>query len=255
MSELTTLGPLKFIQPKIGYRHGIDSVLLANFVEVSKNDRNLLDVGSGDGIISIILKYKFRFLNIYGVEIQEKLWDLSIKNAELNNLEINFIHKNIFSCKPEFPPQYFDIIVCNPPYFPLKNGKLSKNKEKTLAKHEIYFTIDDFFKISKYFLKPNCKIFLIYPYQRFLELIEKVKREGLFLKKIRFIHNDLEKPSNLILFEITNIEFKIPIIEKPLIIYKDGMKKEYTDEVAGYLFLNKLEENENGNCINLVEEG
>ncbi len=250
MSELTCLGPLKFIQPKKGYRHGIDSVLIANFVEIDYHDKRLLDVGSGDGIIAIILKYKFPELEVYGVEIQEKLWRLSIENVKLNKMKINFIHDNVFNLKQKFSPRFFDIIVCNPPYYPIKNGRLSENMEKTLAKHEINFNITDFFKISKYLLNPKGKIFLIYPYQRFIELIEKSKEQGLFIKKIRFIFNDVEKPANLVLFELVKYEFKIPIIEKPLIIYKNPDEKEYSDEVSEYLFLNWRVKN--GNSFNLV---
>ncbi len=237
MSELTTLGELKFIQPKKGYRHSIDSVLLANFVEVSKYHKTLLDVGSGDGIISIILKSKYPFLKVCGIEIQEKLFKLSVENAKLNNLDIEFIHTNVFYTKNRFKQETFDIIVCNPPYYPKKNGRLCETQEKTLAKHEIFFEIDKFLKLCKYLLKSKGILFLIYPHTRFIEIINKIKIAGLHLKKIRFIHNTIKEPSNLILFEILKMNYKIPLIDKPLIIYKTKEKKEYTDEVKKYLFL------------------
>ncbi len=237
MSELTTLGPLKFIQPKKGYRHGIDSVLLANFVEVSKHHKNILDAGSGDGIISIILKSRFPHLNITGVEIQEKLYKLSIENAKLNNFDIQFIHTNLFYLKNRFKPETFDIIVCNPPYYPVKNGRLCENREKNYARHEIFFNIDNFLKLCKYLLNAKGILFLIYPHNRFIEILEKVKNSGLFFKKIRFIYNSVDESSNLILFEILKMNYKIPIIDKPLIIYKSKDKKEYTEEVKNYLYL------------------
>ena len=237
MSELTTLGPFKFIQPKKGYRHGIDSVLLANFVEVSANHNTLLDAGSGDGIISIILKHKFPQLKITGIEIQEKLYRLSIENAKLNNLEIDFIHTNLFYIKNRFKQETFDIIVCNPPYYPRKNGRLCESQEKNLARHEIFFNIDNFLKLCKYLLKHKGILFLIYPHNRFIEILEKIKNANLHLKKIRFIHNTIDEPSNLILFEILKMNFKIPVIDKPLIIYKNKDRKIYTDEVKKYLFL------------------
>ncbi len=237
MSELTTLGPLKFIQPKKGYRHGIDSVLLANFVEVLKHHKKLLDAGSGDGVISIILKNKFPFLKVTGIEIQEKLYRLSLENAKLNNLEIEFIHTNLFYIKNRFKQETFDIIVCNPPYYPKKNGRLCQSKEKNLAKHEIFFNIDNFFKLCKYLLNPKGTLFLIYPQNRFIEILEKIKIAGLHLKRIRFIHNTINEPSNLILFEILKMNYKIPIIDKPLIIYKSKDKKEYAEEVKRYLYL------------------
>ena len=237
MSELTTLGQLKFIQPKKGYRHGIDSVLLANFVEILKHHKTLLDVGSGDGIISIILKNKYPFLKVYGVEIQEKLYKLSVENAKLNNLDIEFIHTNIFYIKNRFKQETFDIIVCNPPYYPKKNGRLCLSQEKNLAKHEIFFDIDNFLKLCKYLLKSKGILFLIYPHTRFIEIIDKIKNAGLHLKKIRFMHNTVNEPANLILFEILKMNYKIPLIDKPLIIYKTKEKKEYTEEVKRYLYL------------------
>jgi len=143
LSELTSLGPLLFVQSKKGYRHNIDSVLIANFIQPKSSD-SVLDVGSGDGIISIILNNRYPALRITGIEIQSKLFSQSLENKELNKSEVHFINDDFFDFP--FSKNNFDIILTNPPYYPLNSGKCSKNSEKNLAKHEIAFNLENFLK-------------------------------------------------------------------------------------------------------------
>ncbi len=234
MSELTSLGHLLFTQSKKGYRHNIDSVLLANFIKV-KNNESILDVGSGDGIISILLKDKYPGINIVGVEIQGKLHNLSIRNSSQNNLDITYIKDDFF--KHDFLNNEFDIIITNPPYYPENEGRVCKDEEKKLAKHEITFNLKDFLLKAKKLLKHNGSIYFIYPTKRFLFAFNTVYESKLFLKNIRHIHNTIDEDSVLTLFHVTMQKYKCVRIERPLIIYNDKSSKSYTDELKSYLFI------------------
>ncbi len=234
MSELTTLGHLLFVQSKKGYRHNIDSVLIANFIR-PKEDDSILDVGSGDGIISIILKEKYPSLHITGIEIQEKLFKQSLKNSELNKFNINFVNGDFFY--HSFEKNSFDIILTNPPYYPLSCGKCSANNEKNLAKHEIAFNLEKFLKRSKTFLKNIGSIYFIYPANRCYFAFNKICENRLYIRRIRFVHSTISENAVLVMYHLTNQQCKNFIIEKPLIIYEDKMNKVYTEEVKKYLFM------------------
>ena len=233
MSELTTLGPLLFTQSKRGYRHNVDSVILSNFVEIKGNER-ILDVGSGDGVISVILKYKFPDITITGIEIQENLYRLSVLNAHQNNLDIKFLNSDFF--KIDFKEAKFNIIITNPPYYPISSGRLSLSHEKTVAKHEITFNLKDFLFYSKRILAQNGSIYFIYPTSRFLFAFNEIYKNNFYIKRLRHVYNTIEEESVLTLFQISKHQHKSFIIDKPLIIYKDKFKKEYTDELNTYLF-------------------
>ncbi len=234
MSELTSLGPLLFVQSKKGYRHNIDSVLIANFIQPKSSD-SVLDVGSGDGIISIILNNRYPALRITGIEIQSKLFSQSLENKELNKSEVNFINDDFFDFP--FSKNNFDIILTNPPYYPLNSGKCSKNSEKNLAKHEIAFNLENFLKKSKSLLKESGSIYFIYPANRCYFAFQKINENRLYIKRIRFIHSVIDEDAVLVMYQLTNKQCKNFKIEKPLIIYKDKLNKLYTDEVRKYLFM------------------
>ncbi len=227
------MGPLLFTQSKKGYRHNIDSVILANFISLKGNEK-VLDVGSGDGIISIILKYNNMLSDITGIEIQKNLYILSLTNCKQNNLDIQFINHDFFTYK--FSNSFFDIILSNPPYYPLHSGRICKSQEKTVAKHEITFTLDKFLFHSKKILKQNGSIFFIYPSSRFLFAFNSIYNNKLYIKKLRFIHNTIEENSVLVLFQVSKQQHKCFAIEKPLIIYENKNKKLYTQELKEYLF-------------------
>jgi tRNA1Val (adenine37-N6)-methyltransferase len=237
LSELTSLGPLLFMQSKKGYRHNIDSVILANFVSMNlKGEEHILDVGSGDGVISVILKKYFPEAKITGIEIQQNLYNLSIQNSIQNNLEIKFYNNDFFEHK--FNRNSFQIILSNPPYYPLQSGRICKSEEKTVAKHEITFSLDKFLKKSKNLLTHNGSIFFIYPSTRFLFAFNSIYENKLFIKNMRFVHNTVNENSVLVLFRLSKQRHKCCVIDSPLVIYEDKCKKIYTEELKKYLFYN-----------------
>ena len=223
-------GKVKLYQHKDGYRFNIDSVLLASFVSISKKKANLLDIGTGSGILILLLALKYKGLNYYAIEIQESLYRLAKENFKLNNLNVNLINADIKNFKELFKPNQFDYIVVNPPYFRV-NSTLSENEELNIARYEITLSVEDIFKASKYLLKDKGKLFLVYPTDRLTELIEFGKKYKLELKRSRFIYPCIECNSTHTLGEFVK-GGKVGLkVEKPLIIYKDKMNKVYTDEV------------------------
>ncbi len=238
MTELTRLGDLLFTQSKKGYRHNIDSVLLANYVNL-KNKLNILDVGSGDGIIPILLeRIASQFnISITGIELQQNLYNLSLINALQNNSKVNFINSDFFHFN--FDRNFFDIIITNPPYFPKCDGQFASSEEKNLAKHEITFTLKDFLNHSKKILKYEGSIYFIYPINRILNCLNCIFETKFSIKNMRFIHNSIDEEASLVLFEITLKPLKNFKISKPLIIYSEKEQRIYTPEVQKYLFMEK----------------
>ncbi len=223
-------GKIKLYQPKEGYRFNIDSVLLSSFISINKKTGTILDIGTGTGIIPLLLSLKYPNLKFYAIEIQDSLFELAKKNFNLNNLKVNLIKGDIKEYKKFFKANQFDYIVSNPPYFKqVSNTK--KNEEIKIARYEIKLSIDDIFKASKYLLKDKGKLFLVFPSDRFTEIIEKSKNSKLELKKARFIHPDINDKSTHVLMEFIKGGKEGLNIEKPLIIYSDKKNKIYTDEV------------------------
>lgn len=162
---------LKISQPQKGYRFSMDALMLASHVK-AKGDEKLIDIGSGSGIISILLAHKYPSLNIIGIEIQEELYKLAQNNIKENGLEdrIHIIHddvKNIKISKTEGPA---DIIVSNPPFGKKGAGRISPNPQKAIAKHEIALELDSLLNCSNRLLKDRGRLFMIFPFKRHKEL-------------------------------------------------------------------------------------
>ena len=148
---------LKIIQNKKGFCFGIDSVLIADFAKEIKKDARGVDLGTGTGIISILLAAKTNLSKIIGIEIQKEVADMARRSVELNNLQnkieiLNLNIKNIISCQ-EIERESFDFVVTNPPYKKLETGKINENEYKYISRHEVTANLEDFLKVSKYLLK------------------------------------------------------------------------------------------------------
>lgn len=222
---------IKIYQNKEGYRFNIDSVLLADFIKTNKKDR-VIDLGTGSGVIPIILGKFRKFEKITGIEIQKSLATLANKNIRANKFEnkIEIIHKDFRKLTGKF-----DVIISNPPYREFASGRINPNKEKAIARHEIKCNLEDIFKTAKRISKPKTKFYIIYGTRRFSEVILKAKKHNFEPKEIRFIHPKNNEPSNIFIAKFVydgKTELKIL---SPLYVYKK--QGEYTDEVK--LMLNK----------------
>ena len=221
----------KIIQNKNGFCFGIDSVLLSDFAKQIKKNSKVLDLGTGTGIISILLCGKTELKKIIGVEIQKEVADMAKRSVELNKLEnrIEIINEDIRKISKIFPANSFDAIVTNPPYKKENTGLTSKEKTQLISRHEVMCNIEDIAKISSKLLNSNCSIYMIHRPDRIVDIIYYFKKYNLEPKIIRFIYPKINKEPNLVLIKATKGGKEFLKIEKPLIVYnEDGT---YTDEI------------------------
>ena len=221
-------GKIHLFQPEKGYRFNIDSVLLANFINI-KNKGKLIDLGTGSGILILLLNLKYKNIDYSALEIQDELYEIAEKNFELNKVKVNLIKEDVKNIKKIYQPNSFDYVITNPPYFKEYKGE---NLSLKIAKSEYFASIDDFIKAGKYLLKDKGKFFLVFPSSRLSEINYKLKKENLQPKRWRFIHPSLkEKASHFLVEAVKNAKEGGEVVEKPLIVYENPKKNIYTDEV------------------------
>ena len=193
---------LKIIQANDSYRFSVDSILLLNFIRV-KNYEKIIDLGTGSGIIPLLLFGKRKGLSIYGVEIQKDLADMARRSVELNKLQngITIIQEDFRNLKNIFKNQQFDVVVSNPPYISLRQGKINPSSSRAIARHEIKGDLEDIISVSNYLLKNKGKIYLIYRSTKLIKLILTLRKYGIEPKVIKFIHPRLGENANLVLLE------------------------------------------------------
>ena len=193
---------LKIIQASDSYRFSADSILLLNFIRV-KSYEKIIDLGTGSGIIPLLLFSKRKGLSIYGIEIQKDLADMARRSVELNKLQncITIIQEDFRNLKNIFKNQQFDVVVSNPPYISLGQGKINPLNSKAIARHEIKGDLEDIISVSNYLLKNKGRIYLIYRSAKLIKLVLVLKKYGIEPKVIKFIHPQLGEKANLILLE------------------------------------------------------
>ena len=222
---------LKIIQNKNGFCFGIDSVLLSDFAKTIKKNSEVLDLGTGTGIISILLSAKSMPKSIIGVEIQENVADMAERSIELNNLEdkIKIINDDIKRLIKILPNNSYDAIVTNPPYMKNNTGLQNENYEKLISRHEVECTIGDIAKVSSILLKDKGEIYMVHRPDRLVDIVEVFRKNKLEIKTIRLIHPKANEQANLILIKAVKNGKPFLKIEKPLYIYNaDGT---YTPEI------------------------
>ena len=221
----------------------MDSVLLSDFAKEIKGKSKVVDLGTGTGIIPILLSAKTEAEKIVGIEIQEKMVELAKRNVELNNLnnKIEIINEDIKNIKNNMEKEIFDVVITNPPYKKDNTGLKNIHEGKLIARHEIKCNLEDIILASKFLLKNNGELFMVHRPERLVDIIFLLRKYKIEPKVIKFIFPKANKEPNLVL--IKGIKNAKPFlkIEKPLYIYKeDGT---YSDEVLK-IYNKKGEENE-----------
>ena len=224
---------LKIIQNKDGFCFGIDSVLLSEFAKEIKHDSIIVDIGTGNGIIGILLSAKSNPKKIYGIEIQEEIADIAKRSIQLNNLQnkfkiINDDIKNVID-KRLLEKNSIDVITINPPYKEKNTGIINEDSSKIIARHETTATLKDFIECSAKLLKDKGEIYMVHKAERIVDIIYLMREYKLEPKRIRFIYSNKHKEANLILVKGIKGGKKFLKVEKPLYIYeKEG---EYSEEI------------------------
>ena len=210
----------KLIQKKDGFRFSVDAIILADFFHSNKIGK-ILDIGTGNGIIPVLLYSKGKGKDIIGIDIQEENVSLAKRNMELNQLEESI--KIESADIKEYPyGNTFDYIVSNPPYMRADGKKQNDLNSKAIARHEIKLTLKELIENTKRVLKPIGSFTLVHRSYRFTEISRILEENGFSLKRVRFVYFSKERSSNLVLIEAwKGKKFQLEI-EPPLFLEESG---------------------------------
>jgi len=215
-------GKLQIIQKKKGYRFSVDTLLLSQFVRIRKNER-VIDLGTGCGILPLLLSQSTRAHSFVGVEIQKGLVECAEKNVILNHLEdrISILKQDFRELKAIFRPGSFDVALSNPPYREFQTGRINPSTEKAIARHEIKGRLEDLISHASYLLPPKGRCYLIFPALRTVDLFLALRNGKLEPKRIQFVHPRVGEEAKFILTEsikASGVELKVMsplILEEP----------------------------------------
>ena len=225
------LNNLKIIQNKNGFCFGMDSVLLSDFAKNIKPNTKVIDLGTGTGILPILLSAKTKASKIVGIEIQEDVANMANRSVELNNLQnrLEIICENIKNLKNVYETNSFDAIVTNPPYKTKGTGGINELKSKLISRHEITADLEDFISISSYLLKDQSNIYMVHRPERLVDILPIFRKYKLEPKELKLVQPNCGKAPNLVLIKATKNAKPFLKIDNPLYIYKsDGT---YTEEL------------------------
>ncbi len=228
-------GRVLLLQKKRGYRFSVDAPLLADFIRTRPAD-SLLELGAGNGIISLLLSRK-PFRRIVCLEVQRGLADLARRNIVLNGLEkkIAVLEQDLRSYRPE---EKFDLVFSNPPYLKSIGGQLSVSAEKSIAKHEIKGDISDIMQAAGSLLEKDGRACFIYPVKRKGDFDRAVKGVGLKVETLRFVYSRAGMPPRWFLAEC-RFDAASPTVLPPLWVYEEtgeytpGMQAIFAGEDRG----------------------
>ncbi|MDD4569875.1 MAG: tRNA1(Val) (adenine(37)-N6)-methyltransferase [Tepidanaerobacteraceae bacterium] len=226
---------LKIIQHQNSYRFAIDAVLLANFTKAGKKDK-IIDLGTGSGVIALLLSAKTDAKEITGIEIAQEAFDRAARSVKMNQLQerVKIVHGDLKEAVKIFGQESFSVVVTNPPYMTLKEGKISPNPDVALARHEVASTLQDVVKAARQLLTFGGRFYMVYRTVRIADAIHVMKVRGLEPKILCFIHPRAGKSPNLFLIMAQKGASPGVKILPPLVVYNDD--RSYTQEINEIYF-------------------
>ncbi len=222
---------LKIIQNKKGFCFGIDSILLSDYAKKIRNDCTVIDIGTGTGIIALLLAKKTKLKKIYGIEIQEEVANMAKRSVDLNGLndKIEIVNEDINNIFSILEKNKYDVIVTNPPYKKAETGVKSLDRKQLISRHEVKCTLEDVIEKSSKLLKDKGEFYMVHRAERLVDIMCLLRKYKIEPKNIRFVHSKTNEKPILILIRCVKNANKFLKIDNPLVIYKeDG---EYTDEI------------------------
>lgn len=225
------INDLKIIQKIDGFCYGIDSVLLSDFAKNIKKNSNIIDLGTGTGILGFLLIAKSNVGNVTGVEIQTEIADMAKRSILMNGLENKFeiINCNIKDLDKKLQIDSYDAIITNPPYKKMNSGKINDNEIKLISRHEVKATLEDFIKVSFKMLKDKGSLYMVHRAERLVDILHEMRTKKMEPKRIRFVYSNINSDSKLVMIEAVKNGNSSVKIEEPLYVYnEDGT---YTDEI------------------------
>lgn len=221
----------RLIQNPEVFCFGIDAILLAHFAKVSSHKNKILDIGTGTGIIPIVMHAIYQKGHYIGIDIQEEMIEMANRSVLLNEIEADVEMKvvDIKNYKEHFKTGVFDIITCNPPYMKGDCGLKNEHPSKTIARHEVACTLEDIIAAASYMLKYGGKMCMIHRPHRLVDIFATMRQYNIEPKVMRMIYPKQGKEPTMVLVEgVKNGKPELRV-RQPLIVYKDN--GEYTDEI------------------------
>lgn len=215
---------------------GMDAVLLSGFAAVKFGERSL-DLGTGTGIIPILLEAKTKGEHFTGLEIQEESADMARRSVVLNRLEskIDIVTGDIKDASKLFGASSFDVITTNPPYMIGNHGISSSSEAKAIARHEVLCTLDDILRESAKLLRPKGRFYMVHRPFRLAEIMSKMVAYKIEPKRMKLVYPFVDKEPNMVLIEGLAGGNSRMTVEKPLIVYREpGVYTEEIYEIYGY---------------------
>jgi tRNA1(Val) A37 N6-methylase TrmN6 len=232
---------MRIIQSPTVFAFSLDAVLLAKFTYVPIKRGAILDLCTGNGVIPLLLSRRSH-AQITGVEIQERLYDMAERNVSLNKLEnqLQMIHGDLKDMPKQLGNGKFDVVTCNPPFFPTPNKEeLNVNEHLAIARHEIYCTLEDVVSSCAKLVRPGGKVSIVHRPGRLVDIITLFRKYRLEPKRIQFVHPKQGKDANTMLIE--GIRDGNPDLKllPPLYVYDEN--GDYTTEIEEILYGPKFE--------------
>ncbi len=220
---------LKIIQNPNGFCFGIDAVLLSNFCEIKKNSV-VVDLGTGTGIIPILIAGKSRAKKIYGVEIQSYVADMAKRSIKLNGLEdrVEIIEEDLKNITNIIEVNSVDVVISNPPYM-ISTGLKNPNDMKAISRHEIKCNLEDVIYNASRLLKHHGHFYMVHRPHRLVDIMSLCRKYKLEPKKIRFVHPNKNKKTNLLLLKCVKAAKPELRFLDPLYVYDENGK--YTEDI------------------------
>lgn len=221
---------LKVIQNPEWFCFGIDAVLLSDFSRVKRKDR-VADLGTGTGIIPVLLHGKYEPREVVGVEIQEEVAEMAERTVKLNGLEdiIKIYRGDIKDCFKDIGADSFDVVTSNPPYKKGDTGILNPGDKKAISRHEVLISLEEIIYTASKLLKVGGRFYMIHRPERLKDIILGLDRNKFTPKKIRFIHPTVDKRPTMIMVEAVKGGGDFLQIMEPLYVYNED--RSYTDEI------------------------
>lgn len=221
---------LKIIQKTDGFCFGMDAVLLSGFASVKPGEQ-ALDLGTGTGIIPLLLSAKTKGEHFTGLEIQTEIMKMAQRSVALNGLEkkIDIIQGDIKEASRIFGAASFDVVTSNPPYMNDAHGLKNPGDVKAISRHEVLCTLEDVVREGTKALKPGGRFYMVHRPHRLAEIITVMRQYKLEPKRMKFVHPFADKDANMVLIEAVRGGGAWLKLEPPVIVYKEpGV---YTDEI------------------------
>ena len=226
----------QIIQKKNGFCFGMDAVLLSGFARVKQGEK-AIDLGTGTGIIPILLEAKYEGEHYTGLEIQDEVADMAARSVALNHLEekVSIVKGDIKEASRLFGAASFDVVTSNPPYMNDAHGLKNPDLPKAIARHEVLCTLDDVAREAAKLLRPGGRFYMVHRPHRLIEIITALTKYKLEPKRMKMVHPFVDKEANMVLIEAVRGGKSMIKVEAPIVVYREpGVYTQEIYDIYGY---------------------